>query len=116
MKYHARLSNSAVAPGVLSVYEWDMPEEFYNVKTVSYTHLDVYKRQPQSSKDDSASTTGRPAAPSSQVLSQQALSLRIKMCIRDRVNRGHQQPQRLLVQHLVPVDIHREQICHVQRV
>ena len=32
------------------------------------------------------------------------------------VNRGHQQPQRLLVQHLVPVDIHREQIGHVQRV
>ncbi len=26
VKYHSGLSNSAVAPGVLSVYEWDMPE------------------------------------------------------------------------------------------
>ena len=32
------------------------------------------------------------------------------------VNRGHQQPQRLLVQHLIPVDIHREQVGHVQSV
>ena len=32
------------------------------------------------------------------------------------VNRGHQQHQRLLVQHLIPVDIHRQQIGHVQRV
>ena len=48
VKYHSRLSNSAVAPGVLSVYEWDMPEEFYNVKMArliyAYRHqyLDVY--------------------------------------------------------------------------
>ena len=32
------------------------------------------------------------------------------------VNRGHQQPQRLLVQHLISVDIHRQQIGHVQSV
>ena len=32
------------------------------------------------------------------------------------VNRGHQQHQRLLVQHLIPVDIHCQQIGHVQRV
>lgn len=48
LKYHSRLSNSAVAPGVLGIYEWDMPEEFYNVKmarliyTYRHQYLDVY--------------------------------------------------------------------------
>lgn len=48
LKYHSHLSNYAVAPGVMSVYEWDMPEEFNNVKMtrIIYAYharnLDVY--------------------------------------------------------------------------
>ncbi len=48
LKYHSHLSNFAVAPGVMSIYEWDMPEEFYNIKMtrIIYAYhgrnLDVY--------------------------------------------------------------------------
>lgn len=48
VKYHSNLPNFAVAPGVLSIYEWDMPQEFDNVKMtrIIYAYhgrnLDVY--------------------------------------------------------------------------
>lgn len=48
IKYHSSLPNFAAAPGVLSIYEWDMPKEFYNAKIARLIYvyrnnnLDVY--------------------------------------------------------------------------
>lgn len=31
LKYHSKITDNITAPGVLTIYEWDMPKEFYDV-------------------------------------------------------------------------------------